>query len=548
MKKIFPFVLIIFYFMAIHSCRHKTDADLILHHATFYIVDTAFSKADAMVVTDGRVVETGNYQELLKRYKAKDEIDLDGAFVYPGFIDAHCHLYGLALSMQQADLRGAESFDEVLRRLKNHYDLYHPQWLCGRGWDQNLWKYKNFPDNVLIDSMFPDVPVVLTRIDGHAVLAGSKALELCGITATSEISGGYISLKNGKPDGILLDKAADLVKSRVPDPQGEELTALLLRAQQHCLSKGLTSVADAGLPYHIIQLYDSLQKAGQMLIHVYAMLDPDEENISRFLKKGIYNSGRLHICSIKIYSDGALGSRGACLIDDYSDLKGHKGMIVEDAEKIELLCKLAYEYNYQVCTHCIGDSANRMMLNIYASVLGGKNDRRWRIEHAQVVHPDDFCMFGNYSVIPSVQPVHATSDMYWAKERLGDVRILNAYAYRKLLEQNSWIAFGTDFPIELADPLLTFYAAIARKDVKGFPENGFLPENAVGREDALRAMTIWAAKACFEENERGSLEAGKQADFIVLRHDLMKVCPDSIPGMQVMATYIDGKAVFSINN
>jgi predicted amidohydrolase YtcJ len=331
----------------------------------------------------------------------------------------------------------------------------------------------------------------------------------------------------------------ELVDKLVPEPDKQTQIKALEQGQQNCFEVGLTTVCDAGLPKKDILLIDSLQKAGDLKIRIYAMLTPTDENINYFVKKGIYKTDLLNVRSIKLYADGALGSRGACLLKPYSDDPGNYGMILEPVEFYKKMCKIAYDNNYQVNTHAIGDSANRMMLNIYSEFLKGPNDRRWRIEHAQVVNPNDINKFGKYNIIPSIQATHATSDMYWADERLGD-RIKDAYTYKQLLEQNGWIPNGTDFPIEHIDPRLTFYASVARKDLEGYPENGFQIENALTREETLKSITIWAAKAAFEENEKGSIEPGKFADFVVLDSDIMKVKEREIPEVKILSTYLNG--------
>jgi predicted amidohydrolase YtcJ len=545
LMKIVSFLTLIVILIAMNACTPKKEADLLFTDGKIYTVDSFFTIVEAMAIKDGKILATGSNDDIQNQYASLHSTDLQGRVVYPGFIDAHCHFYGLAIMLQQADLNGAESFEEVIERLKAHRDLHHPQWLLGRGWDQNLWETKEFPDNSLLDKVFPDIPVVLTRVDGHAVIANSLALGIAGIDAKTKIKGGKLLLKNGKPTGVLIDNAANKMISCIPQPKGEELKSLLKEAQKPCFMTGLTTVADAGLPYTIVRLMEEMQKEKSLKINIYAMLDPSKENIDSFVNKGIYKTDRLHVCSIKLYADGALGSRGACLLKPYSDDPGNSGLMVETEETLKNYCRIAYDHNYQVCTHAIGDSAVRMVLLIYSEFLIGKNDKRWRIEHSQFTDANDFKLFGAYNIIPSVQPVHATSDMYWADERLGNERIKNAYAYRDLMEQNDWIPFGTDFPIEKVDPLLTFYAAVFRKDAKGFPETGFQMENAVTREEALRGITIWAAKSCFEEGEKGSLEPGKYADFVILDRDIMTIPEKEVLLTNVLKTFVRGELVFS---
>lgn len=519
-------------------------ADLIVTHATVYTCDSAFSVCESFAVKDGRIAATGTSKDILAAYTSDHILDAQGQAIYPGFIDAHAHFTGYGLKLLTlADLTPTTSFDEVLAILKQHAHDHEQTWLQGRGWDQNKWPLKQFPDNVALDKLFPDKPVYLTRIDGHAALVNSKALQLAGITAQTRVDGGDILLKNGKPTGILIDNAMELVRKIIP-PAGKDIHAkALLAAQQNCFAVGLTTVCDAGLPYDDIMFIDSLQKANKLQMRIYAMLEPEEKNLRLLVEKDVYSTDRLRAGAIKLYADGALGSRGACLLQAYSDAPCHYGLMVTPDDTLARYCKMAYDKGFQVCTHAIGDAAVRTVLGVYARFLVGANDRRWRIEHAQVVDEADFGKFGTYAIIPSIQTTHATSDMYWAEERLGPERIKNAYAYRKLLKQNGWLCNGTDFPIEDISPLLSFYAAVARKDTKGYPTGGFQKENALNRREALLSMTLWAARALFEEPNRGSLEPGKWADFVILSHDIMSIAEDSIPGVKVEGTFVGGVRV-----
>ncbi len=520
-------------------------ADLIIKNAKIYTIDSTFSKAEAMAVKNGKILAIGDESEILNHFKSEVVLDLEGKPVFPGFIDAHCHFYGYGLGLlQRADLTGTNSFDEVLDVLKKHHETFSSFWIEGRGWDQNDWEIKEFPDKEKLDILFPDNPVLLTRIDGHAAIANTKALQIAGIENNTRIEGGNIILKNGKPTGVLIDNAIDLVSKKNPKPDVQQISKALLAAQQKCFEVGLTGVHDAGLDANIIGIIDSLQKTGQLKMKIYAMLSPTKKNFSTYVAKGPYKTDKLNVRSIKLYADGALGSRGAKMLQDYSDDPGNTGLVLTSPDSIRNFCQKALENNYQVCTHAIGDSANRMMLTIYGEFLKGSNDKRWRIEHDQVVAEEDFDLFGKFSIVPSVQPTHATSDMYWAANRVGAERVKGAYAYKQLMVQNGWLPLGTDFPIENINPLFTFYAATERKDLKGFPEGGFQIENALNREDALKGMTIWAAKAAFEENEKGSLESGKKADFVVLEKDIMEIPGSEIPQTKILMTFIDGKMVF----
>lgn len=529
------------------ACSNRKKVDLLIHNATIYTVDSSFAKASAMVVKDGKILATGSDESLLAGYEAKEVVDAGGKFIYPGFIDAHAHFVGYALGLQTANLIGTNSWENILQNLTAFSKTNNSGWLIGRGWDQNDWADKAFPDNSELNRLFPDRPVLLSRVDGHAAIANAKALDLAGIKPGMTLTGGEIVTKNNVLTGLLVDNAVGLVESKIPPPDPKQATLALQQAQANCFAAGLTTIDDCGLDANVVEAIDSLQKAGILKIRIYAMLSDAPANYAFAFKKGKIKTDRLTMRAFKVYADGALGSRGACLLQPYSDRQNYSGFLLSKAEHFDSVAALLYEKDFQMCTHAIGDSGNRSILNIYAKYLKEPNDRRWRIEHAQVVSPDDFSKFGTYTIIPSVQPTHATSDMYWAAERLGPERVKGAYAYKQLLQQNGWIPLGTDFPVEDISPLKTFYAAVVRKDAKGFPEAGYMPQNALGREATLRGMTIWAAKSNFEENEKGSLEAGKWADFIMLDQDLLQVSPDKILATQVLRTWIDGQTVFSLS-
>ena len=526
------------------GCRKMEKADLIIINAKIYSMDSISGIYESMAIQNGKISRIGTTAEILKKYHSTKIYDLKGSFVYPGFIDAHCHFYAYGLNFHKADLLGTKSFHDVLQRMEN-FSHNHPEikWVTGRGWDQNDWELKEFPDNKELNQLFPDIPVVLVRIDGHAVLANKIALDKAGIDIHTMVKGGKIEVKNGKLTGILVDNAVDLVTKIIPEPDVSQQVTALKEAEINCFSVGLTSVSDAGLDFKVVKLIDSLQKKGVLKIRIYAMLNPTEDNVNNYLKKGIYKTEKLYVGSIKLYADGALGSRGACLLEPYHD-KGQSGFILNSDSYYRKFLTLAYSNKYQVNTHAIGDSANRYILQLYGSFLKGKNDRRWRIEHAQVIGKDDFYLFGKYSIIPSVQTTHATSDMYWAEERLGPVRVKNAYTFRKLMDQNGWLPNGTDFPVEAINPLFSFYSAVYRIDQHGFPTGGFQIDNALTPEQALKSITIWAAKASFEEKEKGSLETGKFADFVVLDTDLIKALPTQILKTVVLKTFLNGEEVY----
>jgi len=534
------FLLITLFLM--NACKNRVD--LIVSNATVFVVDDKFSVTESFAVRNGKIVETGSANEILKKYDAPQIVDAAGKYIYPGFNDAHAHFNGYGINLTQyADLRGTADPEEIYDILKKHYNQFGGEWLLGRSWDQNDWETQEFPDKTRLDELFPDVPVYLVRVDGHAGWCNSKALELAGINNETVVNGGQVVFKNGEPSGILIDNAMGLVDQLIPEITSEQQVKGLLTAQTNCFSVGLTSVTDAGLDKETILLIEKMQRDGRLKIRLNAMINPTQENFEYFLKNGPVQNERLAINTIKIYADGALGSRGALLLEEYSDDKGNRGLQIESQEYYDKICQLAYENNFAVATHCIGDSANRLMLTTYAKFLKNKNDRRWRIEHAQIIHLDDFAMYADYSIVPSVQATHCTSDMYWADERLGEDRLKGAYAYQTLLQQNGWLPNGTDFPVEDINPIYTFYAAVFRMDHKGWPEDGWQKNEGLTREQALRSMTIWAAKSSFEEKVKGSLETGKWADFVILDTDLMNAAPRDVLNAKIESTWIAGSKV-----
>ena len=526
------------------SCdqKNKVSVDTIITDATIYSVNNSFGTASAMAIDKGKIVAIGTTDEITKQYESKNTIDGEGKFIYPGLIDAHCHFYSYGLSLQEADLRGTKSMDEIITRLKAFQKDKNPTFIVGNGWDQNDWKVKKYPTKADLDVAFPNIPVVLNRVDGHAIIVNSKALKLAGITKDTKAVGGQIEIANGEPTGILVDNPMELVFKIIPKPTRKIQIAALLDAEKVMFDYGLTTVNDAGLDPDIIHLMDSLQKAKVMKLNVYAMITANQKNIDLYLKKGIYKTDNLDVRSFKMYGDGALGSRGACMHKPYSDKPGQYGALLAPVPALNSIATQIAASNFQLNTHAIGDSANTVILKIYKEVLDGKKDRRWKIEHAQVLREADFDYF-KFGIIPSVQPTHATSDMYWAGERLGKERMKNAYAYKKLLQKAGIIALGTDFPVEEVNPMLTFHAAVARKDSKNYPKGGFQMENALTREETLKGMTIWAAYSNFEEKEKGSLEVGKWADFVMYDQDLMKINENQIVKMNPVSTYLKGEKV-----
>ena len=523
------------------SCSEKVD--LIVHNATIYTVDKNFSVKSSLIVDDGIFIDVGG-EDILKKYSSKNIINVQGLSVYPGFIDSHSHFYNLGFLKNQVDLTSTKSLNDVIESVKKYDSERNPDFIIGRGWDQNDWLDKSFPTNTQLNKIFPNKPVILRRIDGHAYLVNDVALELANINLSSKIEGGEFIKRRGRLTGILVDNAMRLIDDIIPEPSTKESISALLAAQDACFENGLTTVSDAGISKKQIMLIDSLQKQGVLDIRIYAMIHNNQEDVDYFIENGPLKTPKLNVRSVKVYADGALGSRGASLINSYSDRRNHFGLMRTPPDSIrDLAFKLAGT-KFQMNTHAIGDNANRIVLNAYKDALYNYRDPRWRIEHAQVIHPDDYELF-NPKIIPSVQPTHATSDMYWLYDRVGKRRGKYSYAWADLLKKSSTIAFGTDFPVEQINPIMTFYSAVFRKDIEGFPEEGFQLENSVVRGDAILGMTYNGAHANFEENEKGSIEKGKLADFIILDTDLIEDEEHRVKNAKVVATFLDGELVFS---
>jgi len=530
--------------LLVSSCIQTQEADLVVHNATIYSVDEEFSVHQAMAIKDGKIIELGAEREILNRYKSKVKFDARKQSIYPGFYDAHAHFLSYARNQGEIDLSGTTSFDEVINRIEAFAAKSDREWIVGRGWDNENWLDKDFPNKNRLDSLFRNRPVFLTRVDGHVALVNQNALTKCGIDENTVIKGGIIEKdENGQLTGTLRDNAQAHAASFIQPMTIGLQKDLIQKAQNSCFEAGLTSITDGGLSVDDIQLLDSLQRTGELSIRIYAMLKQGEEAI-KFMENGPLKTGNLHVRAIKIYADGALGSRGALLKEPYTDDPMNYGLKLISDSALTRYCELAKKYDFQVCTHCIGDSANATVLSVYAEVLGELTDARWRIEHAQVMTPNDRRYLRDYGIIPAMKPVHATSDQYWAEERLGKKRLIHAYALKSLKNQLGWIPLGTDFPVEPISPVANFYAAVFRKNPSGKDPEPFQIDEALTREEALRGITIWPALASFEENEKGSLEPDKLADFVVLNNDLIKSSEERILRTEVVATFLSGEQVY----
>ena len=522
------------------SCS-KEKVDLIVINSNTYTVNTSFDKAEAFAIKDGVFIAVGKNEEITGRYQSNIVVDAKNQTIVPGLIDAHCHFYRMGLQQQKVSLEGTKSYDEVLEKLVAFQKEKNTTFITGRGWDQNDWEVKEFPTKEKLDALFPTIPVAIGRVDGHALLVNQAAIDLAGITKKTKVSGGEIIVENGKMTGVLIDAAMDFIQ--FPETSKKAAIQGLLDAQKISFSYGLTTVDDAGLDRTTIELIDSLQQAGNLKMRIYAMVSGDKQaQIDYYIKKGKIKTEKLNVRSFKVYGDGALGSRGAAMRTPYSDRENHFGALIYAPEKYQKIAKQIAASEYQMNTHAIGDSANTWMLKTYKEVLKNTKNRRWRIEHAQIISEEDFDHFDN--ILPSVQPTHATSDMYWAGERIGEKRMKRAYAFKDLLNTYGKIALGTDFPVEQVNPFLTFYAATVRKDLDHYPRDGFQMENVLTREETLKGMTIWAAYSNFEETEKGSIEVGKFADFVILNQDIMTVKGADIPKTNAIATYLNGEKVY----
>jgi predicted amidohydrolase YtcJ len=528
------------------------NASLILLNGTFHTLDSQNPSPSACAIRGGTIAAVGSSRDILARYQSENVIDCSGRTVVPGLVDAHAHVNGLGMFLRSLMLAGTSSPAEICSLLRNRVGEYGKgEWIYGRGWDQNLWPIKEFPHADLLDAVSPDNPVVLVRIDGHAAWVNSRAMAIAGITvATPDPPGGRIIRDaSGNPTGVFLDNARDIVESHVPPATADEIRENVLGALHECAAAGITEIGDMGADSLLLSVYMALADEGKLPIRLYCAVSAPGPTWSEWsAKKPLigYAGGMLTIRAMKLYTDGALGSRGAALVDAYSDDPGNRGLTEISDGSLDTNIGMAIRAGYQPCIHAIGDRGNHMALNAYERAL--KNypgaDVRPRIEHAQVLLPGDIPRFRSIGVIPSMQPVHATSDMPWAEARLGPGRVRGAYAWRSLLETGVVIPAGSDFPNDAMQPLRGYYAAVTRCDPDGNPPGGWYPDQIMSREEALKAYTLWGAEASFEESVKGTISPGKWADLTVLSDDILSVPAKEILGTRVCMTIVNGKIIY----
>lgn len=529
------------------------QANFVVHNARIYTVNPDQPTAEAIAVRGERILMVGSNDQVLDAYPDASRMDAQGQTMVPGLIDAHAHLMGLGTSMIAVDLVGAESKDEVVDRLTAFAaNLPADAWLTGRGWDQNDWPEKKFPSRDDLDEAFPERPVWLRRIDGHAAWANSAAIREVGDEILNNMSdpegGKIIRDERGRPTGVFIDAAMSIIGAKQPTTTDAELDRALQLAIQETARYGLTSVHEAGINVATVGRYQRAIDANEFNIRLYAMIGGRGSTFNYFCENGpILDYGdKLTVRSVKFYMDGALGSRGAALLADYSDEVGNQGLLMETPDSFTASVREAIRCGFQVNTHAIGDRGNRVVIDAYETAMQelGNAGGRHRVEHAQIVSLEDIPRFGSLGIIASMQPTHATSDMYWAEDRVGANRVQGAYAWRKFLDSGAILALGSDFPVERVNPMLGFYAAVTRQDAERWPEGGWYPEENLTRAEALKGFTLDAAYAAFQETEIGSLEPGKYADFVILSKDIMTVPAPEILEAEVISTYIGGQRVY----
>jgi predicted amidohydrolase YtcJ len=528
-------------------------AELIVTNARVYTVDDAHPLASAFAVRDGRIQFVGSEREALAlRGPSTQMLDAGGKTIVPGIVDAHAHLLGLGNSLANIRLADTRSYDQIIERVVARLNgVPAGRWVLGRGWDQNKWGDTRFPTHEALSRISPNNPVVLERIDGHAILANAAAMKAAGVTAaTRDPAGGKIErFPNGEPTGVFIDNASQLVERFIPAPTKADIREATLNAIKEAQKFGLVGIHDAGEPRHVIDIFEEMAKAGEFGLRGYIMVGDDSAAIRHYYARGPQSAlydGRIWIRAVKLYSDGALGSRGAALLDPYADDPKNSGLLVSAPEHIRDVATRGLRAGFQVNTHAIGDRGNRIVLDAYEAALAAvpTADHRFRIEHAQVLNFADIPRFAKLGVIPAMQAVHQPSDMNWVPTRVGYGRSLGAYAWRSLMNTGVIIPNGSDFPVERVNPLYSFHASVARTDDNDWPPGGWLPAEKMTRDEALKSITIWPAVAAFQEKDMGSIAPGKYADFVILDQDIMRIPEDQILKTGVIATYLGGKAVY----
>jgi predicted amidohydrolase YtcJ len=530
--------------LIVSACYKGKSVDLVIHNAKVHTLVDNSEIAEAIAINDGKIVEIGPERQILNKYSAEEQIDAEGKDIYPGFTDAHGHILSYAKQLLSADLVGSRSMDEILVRLEKYQSKNNRKFIIGRGWDQSLWGTTEFPTNEQLNKLFPTTPVCLIRIDGHALLANDALLKLAGISSETTINGGIIHVKDGKCTGLLVDNAMNPIYALMPEFPKKEIIEAIKEIQEELYQYGITGVHEAGIEFKDISLFKELIDKHAFKLNLYAMLMTSDENIAFAKKNGIYTYKNLSIRSFKVMGDGALGSRGALLKQAYSDEHNHHGVLTTSLDDMKRIADICESTGYQMNTHAIGDSTNKILLDLYERIFKVNRDHRWRIEHAQVIDPKDFELFSKYAVFPSVQPTHAVSDQRWAEQRIGRKRMIGAYAYKTLLNQFGMIAIGTDFPIELTDPFLTIHAAVQRTNIDNIPSGGFYINEALTLDECIKGMTSWAAFASFQENQLGTLEKGKDATFVIFENPV-RTQPNFQPNFSSL-TFIKGEKVYSV--
>lgn len=544
--KIFYSLLLLF---VMSSCFKGESADLVIHNAQIHTMVDGDPVFEAIAIRDGKIIEVGPERQILNRYSAEEYIDAQLKDIYPGFTDAHGHIFSYAKQKLSVDLVGCRSYSELINRLEKYKSRHNPDFIIGRGWDQSNWSDTTPFSNKRLNEVFPDIPVCLFRIDGHALIANDMLIQQSNLIekfrTTEELhSAGSLVFYDTLFSGIAVDNAMNPILEKLPEFKPADLKKAILEIQTELLSFGITGVHEAGIEFGELQLFEELVDQEKLSMNIYAMLLPTEKNIEFAKENGIYTNKNLLVRSFKVYGDGALGSRGAFLKKAYTDQHDHSGYLTTSTRRLEEIAEISQEVGYQMNTHAIGDSTCSILLEIYEKVYASNPDHRWRLEHAQVIDPKDIERYSQSGTIPSIQPTHATSDKNWAENRIGKKRLKGAYAYKSLLKSFGIVAIGTDFPVESPDPFLTLHSAVNRKDKDNLPTMGFLPQESISFENCIKGMTFWAAMASFQENEIGQLSKGMDATLVVFEKPVQNT--SFYQANYAYITLIKGKKAYSL--